>query len=44
MENPTLAYQGQMKHNVEQGDYSMICRSIADLRNKFMPTALLKKR
>lgn len=43
MENPTLTYLEQVRHNLEYADYNMICKSIADLRDKFVPTALLKK-
>lgn len=43
MTNPTLTYLDQIKHNLEFVDYELIYQSIADLRDKFAPTALLKK-
>jgi len=43
MENPTLTYLEQIRYNLEYADYNIICMSIADLRDKFVPTALLKK-
>jgi hypothetical protein len=43
MENPTLTFLEQIRHNLEYVDYEMICKSIADLKHKFVPTALLKK-
>ena len=43
MDNPTLTYLEQVRHNLEYADYNIIRQSIADLRDKFVPTALLKK-
>ncbi len=43
MDNPTLTYLEQVRHNLEYVDYDIVCKSIADLRDKFVPTALLKK-
>ena len=43
MTNPTLTYLEQVRYNLEFVDYNIICQSIADLRDKFVPTALLKK-
>lgn len=43
MTNPTLTYLEQVRHNLEFVDYGIICQSIADLRDKFVPTALIKK-
>ena len=41
--NNTLTYLEQIKHNLEYVDYEMIYQSIADLKDKFAPTALIKK-
>jgi hypothetical protein len=43
MSNPTLTYLEQVKYNLESVDYAMIYRSIADLRDKFLPIAKIKK-
>ena len=43
MENLTLTYLDQIRHNLDYADYDIICKSIADLKDKFVPTALLKK-
>lgn len=43
MDNPTLTYLEQVRYNLEYVDYEIISKSIEDLRDKFIPTALLKK-
>lgn len=43
MTNPTLTYLEQVRNNLEFVDYNIVCQSIADLKDKFVPTALLKK-
>lgn len=43
MSNLTLTYLEQVKYNLESVDYAMIYRSIADLRDKFLPIAKIKK-
>jgi hypothetical protein len=41
--NPTLTFLNQIKDNLEYADYNLIYQSIADLRDKFVPTAILNK-
>ena len=41
--NPTLLYLNQVRDNLEYADYNMIYSSIADLRDKAVPTAILRK-
>ncbi len=43
MKNLTLTYLEQVRHNLKFVEYKMIYQSIADLRDKFVPTALLNK-
>lgn len=43
MQNPTLTFLEQVRHNLEHVEYNLIYKSIADLRDKFVPTALIKK-
>ena len=43
MTNPSLAYLEQIRDNLEFVDYGMIYQSIAELKDKFVPTALLNK-
>lgn len=43
MENQTLTYLEKIRHNLDSVDYTIICKNIADLKDKFVPTALLKK-
>jgi hypothetical protein len=43
MDNQTLSYLEQVRHNLEYVDYDIICQSVAALRDKFVPTALIKK-
>ena len=43
MANLTLTFLEQIKHNLDHVDYNIIYQSIADLKDKFIPTALLKK-
>ncbi len=43
MKNPTFTFLEQIKDNLEYVDYKMIYQSIADLKDKFVPTALIKK-
>lgn len=43
MTNLTLTYLEQVRHNLKFVEYKMIYQSIADLRDKFVPTALLNK-
>ena len=43
MKNPTFTFLEQIKDNLEYVDYKMIYQSIADLKEKFVPTALIKK-
>lgn len=42
MENPTLLYLEQIRQDLEFVDYDILCKSIADLKDKFVPTAILK--
>lgn len=41
--NPTLQFLSEVKDGLEHVDYNLIYTSIADLKDKFVPTALLKK-
>lgn len=41
--NPTLQFLSEIRDGLEHVDYKLIFTSIADLRDKFVPTALLKK-
>lgn len=41
--NLTLTYLSQIRDNLEYVDYDLIYKSIADMRDKFVPTALLQK-
>ncbi|QHV99305.1 hypothetical protein [Spirosoma endbachense] len=43
MSNPTLTFLGQVRNTLESIDYGMIYQSIADLRDKFVPIAKIKK-
>ena len=43
MPNQTLIYLDQIKDNLESVDYEMIYKSIADLKDKAIPTAILRK-
>lgn len=41
--NPTLLFLEQIRNNLESVDYGLIYQSIADMRDKFVPTAILHK-
>ncbi len=41
--NPTLQFLEDVRDRLEHVDYDLIYQSIADLKDKFVPTALLKK-
>ncbi len=41
--DPTLTFLDRVRDSLEHVDYKLIQHSIADLRDKFVPTALLKK-
>ncbi len=40
---PQLEYLEQVRHNLEYADFNMIQLAIAELRDKFLPIAILKK-
>ncbi|MBL7851624.1 MAG: hypothetical protein JNN04_12035 [Cyclobacteriaceae bacterium] len=41
--NPTLKFLSDVRDGLEHVDYEIIYRSVEDLRDKFIPTAILKK-
>jgi len=41
--NPTLKFLSEVRDGLEHVDYNLIYASITDLKDKFVPTALLKK-
>jgi hypothetical protein len=43
MKNPSMTFLEQIKDNLEYVDYELIYQSIADLKDKSVPTALIKK-
>ena len=43
MTNPTLIFLNQVRDNLDHVDYSLIYQSIKDLRDKMVPTAILRK-
>ncbi len=43
MENPTLVFLGQIQNNLEYVDYELIYKSIVEMSDKIIPTAILRK-
>lgn len=41
--NPTLQFLSDVRDGLEHEDYNLIYQGIADMRDKFIPTALIKK-